>query len=99
MMDQIGKYGSSNIFGTQKNFEQHRITDLLRAKGASLGPGKRLILVGYGNFRLQHEQIHSLMEELKIAHEYRNGPHRTHDWHSGWVSEAVELLLQKSLDQ
>lgn len=25
--------------------------------------------------------------------EYRNGPERKHDWHSGWVPEAVELLF------
>ena len=29
----------------------------------------------------------------KILHEYRDGPARKHDWHSGWVAEAAELLL------
>ena len=30
MMEQVGKYGTSGIFGTQKNFEQYRPADLLR---------------------------------------------------------------------
>ena len=55
--------------------------------------GRRLILLGYGNFRAEHEQAHELMDRLKVAHEYRDGPARKHDWHSGWVKEAVELLL------
>jgi hypothetical protein len=33
------------------------------------------------------------MDRLKVAHEYRDGPARKHDWHSGWVKEAAELLL------
>jgi hypothetical protein len=32
------------------------------------------------------------MGRLKVAHEYRDGPRRKHDWHSGWVGEAVEFL-------
>jgi hypothetical protein len=92
-MDRLGKYGSSNIFGTEKNFDEYRISDLLRANVESLGPEKRLILTGYGNFRQEHEQIHMLMDELNVPHEYRDGPERKHDWHSGWVSEAVELLV------
>jgi hypothetical protein len=36
---------------------------------------------------------HDLMDRLKIAHEYRDGPSRKHDWHSGWVAEAVEFLV------
>jgi len=93
MMDRIGKYGSSNIFEVQANFEKYRVAGLLRMQGKTLGGDKRLILTGYGNFRQEHEQIHSLMDELKIPHEYRDGPQRKHDWHSGWVPEAVELLI------
>ena len=53
----------------------------------------RLILLGYGNFRDQHEQAHSLMVDLKVPHIYRDGPKRQHIWESGWLTEAVELLL------
>jgi hypothetical protein len=93
MMDQPGKYGSMPVFGTPDNFEKYRITSLLRTNAESLGPSPRLVIMGYGNFRREHEQLHSLMTELQVPHWYRDGPQRQHDWHSGWVEEAVALLL------
>jgi hypothetical protein len=54
---------------------------------------KQLVLLGYGNFRADHEKAHALLDKLKIAHEYRDGPQRKHDWNSGWVEEAAEILL------
>ena len=36
---------------------------------------------------------------VKIAHEYRDGPRRKHDWHSGWVAEAVEFLAAPRTDR
>jgi hypothetical protein len=67
---------------------------LLEANAGKLGKGPRLILLGYGNFRGEHRKAHELMDKLKVAHEYRDGPARKHDWHSGWVKEASELLLE-----
>lgn len=94
MMAQSGKYGSAPIFATPENFDKYRLTDLLRANSQLLHHSNRLILIGYGNFRDDHERMHAILTELKIPHEYRDGPQRKHDWHSGWVSEAVELLVQ-----
>jgi S-formylglutathione hydrolase FrmB len=96
MMDQIGKYGTAAIFGSQATFEPYRIADLLPAKRNALGNDSRLILTGYGNFRAEHEQAHAILRELTIPHEYRDGPHRKHDWHSGWMPEAVDLLVSNS---
>jgi S-formylglutathione hydrolase FrmB len=93
LMDRPGRYGSGDIFGTQENFEKYQITKLLEGRAGKLQKGRRLILLGYGGFRGHHEQAHALMQKLGIDHEYRDGPARKHDWHSGWVSEAVELLL------
>lgn len=95
MMTEIGKYGNGPIFGTQENFEKYRPADLLRLQAKKLKDKKRLILTGYGNFQGHHEEAHALMRELKIPLEYRDGPKRKHDWHSGWVSEAVELLIDQ----
>ena len=92
MMDGPGKYGSANIFGAPENFANYRIAELLRTKRKSLGPETRLILTGFGNFRQEHEQAHALMDEMMISHVYRDGPERKHDWHRGWLPEAVELL-------
>ena len=93
MMNRIGKYGSSAIFGTQENFARYQLSAGLRERAEALQNGKRLALLGYGGFRQDHEQTHLLLEKLRIPHEYRDGPQRKHDWHSGWVPEAVEFLL------
>jgi S-formylglutathione hydrolase FrmB len=93
MLDAPGKYGSGDIFGTPDNFERYRVSKLLADKADALQKGTRLILLGYGNFRPEHEKAHALLDKLKIGHEYRDGPARKHDWHSGWVKEAVELLV------
>ncbi|CAN5566380.1 hypothetical protein BH11PLA2_BH11PLA2_05150 [soil metagenome] len=95
MMDKPGKYGSGDIFGTAEHFESFRVSKLLEIQAEKLHKQKRLLLLGYGNSRAEHEVAHALMDKLKIAHEYRDGPARKHDWHSGWVQEAVELLLDK----
>ncbi len=95
MMDKPGKYGSGDIFGTADNFESYRVSKLLEDTAEKIQKRKRLILLGYGNFRAEHEKAHALMEKLKVAHEYRDGPARKHDWHSGWVKEAVERLVGK----
>jgi hypothetical protein len=87
-----GRYGSGDIFADKENFEKYRVTRLLEQKGGKLGPGKRLALLGYGNFREGHKTVHALLERLKIPHEYRDGPNRRHEWHSGWVEEAVKVL-------
>ena len=88
---------SGDIFGTADNFENYRVNKLLEenADKFSNEKEKRLVLLGYGNFRAEHVQSHAIMDKLKIAHEYRDGPERKHDWHSGWVNDAVELLLSQ----
>lgn len=93
LMERIGQYGTSKIFGTQETFEKYQPTSLLRAKAAKLRVDKRLVLTGYGNFREHHQNAHTLLNDLNIPHDYRDGPQRKHDWHSGWMPEAVELLL------
>jgi len=93
MMERPNQFGMGPIFATQENFEKYQISKLLQRKASELRTAGRLIHFGHGNFRDQHESAHILMEELGIAHEYRDGPKRKHDWHSGWLSEAVEMLV------
>ncbi len=94
MMDRHDRFGAGPIFGTPENFENYRVARLLEKYGEKLGKDKRLILLGAGNFKADHEKIHALMDEKKIPHVYTDGPNRKHDWHSGWVAEAVEMLLK-----
>jgi hypothetical protein len=99
MMDRPDRYGMGEIFGSQENFERYQISRLLAQSGDALGKEPRLILLGYGNFREHHEQTHALLDKREIVHVYRDGPMRKHDWHSGWVAEAVaDLLKAKSAD-
>lgn len=96
MMDAPGKYGSGPIFGDARNFEGYCIPSLLRREGTKPGPDPRLIVLGYGNFQEPTRQAHELLTELRIPHEYRNEVHREHHWNTGWVEEAVELLITPS---
>lgn len=96
MKDKPDQFGMDGIFETQKNFENYQISTLLKQRAAELRGNSRLILTGYGNFRQHHQQAHDLMVRLGIVHAYRDGPQRKHDWHSGWVDEAVRLLLETS---
>jgi hypothetical protein len=32
------------------------------------------------------------MNDLRMPHEFRDGPERPHHWTSGWLPTAVELL-------
>lgn len=93
LMDRLGLYGTSPIFATQERFDEYRLDRRLSAAAEKLRDHPRLILTGYGNFREHHQRAHQLLLDLQIPHEYRDGPQRKHDWHSGWVEEAVELLL------
>jgi enterochelin esterase-like enzyme len=95
MLEKPDRYGMGEIFGSQENFEKYRITKLLDDRAAELGKERRLILLGVGNFRAQHEKMHSLLDMKKISHVYTDAPLRKHDWHSGWVAEAVAALLEK----
>jgi enterochelin esterase-like enzyme len=93
-MQDVGRYGNAPIFATQANFAQYRITNLLNAQAAVLKRGgARLILTGYSSFRSDMQQIDGQMTSLGIPHKFRDGPHRAHTWTSGWVPEAVELLI------
>jgi S-formylglutathione hydrolase FrmB len=98
-MDRPGKYGSGDIFGDDDTFQKYRVTKLLEERAGKLGGGKRLALLGYGNFRKEHQAVHELMDRLKVPHEYRDGPERKHEWHSGWVGEAVEFLAGPKVEK
>ena len=95
MLDAPGKYGSGPIFGTAENFSEYHVSRLLRERGSELGESPRLLHVGYGNFRDEHERMETLLQELGIPHRYQDGPQRKHHWNSGWVEEAVEMLVRQ----
>lgn len=93
MLDRPGKYGSGDIFGTEDNFRDYDLSRLLSEKPEELVSEPRLYHQGYHGFRAQHEKMNALLEELGIPSVYRDGPDREHHWESGWLADAVELLL------
>jgi hypothetical protein len=95
MMERPDKYGMADIFATQENFEKYQISALLKKQCATLHRPARLMHFGYGNFREHHQSAHRLMDDLKIVHRYRDGPKRKHTWDSGWLPEAVQMLVEE----
>jgi S-formylglutathione hydrolase FrmB len=94
---QFGKFQSGPIFGSEANYAEYDLRGLLREQVGALGKEPRLILLGKGPFAEDTAATHLLLTSLSIPHAYLDGPVRKHDWHSGWVSEAVELLLASPL--
>ena len=87
------QFGMGPIFGTQENFERYQLTTLVRQAATSLGSEPRLFHLGYGNFRAHHTAFEAILGKLKVPHVYHDGPARKHTWRSGWLAEAVELVL------
>lgn len=94
MMDRQGEFNSDAVFGMPENFEGYRLKSLLKSRRTELGEDVRLVHMGYGNFRDAHEAFETLLKDLKLSHRYVDGPKREHRWESGWVPEAVGLLLR-----
>jgi S-formylglutathione hydrolase FrmB len=99
MAERPDKWNMGDIFGSRENFAKYRVSALLRQRAAMLAGPARLVHFGYGAFREHHQSAHVLMDELKIAHQYRDGPRREHSWHSGWLPEAVQMLVEEEKDK
>lgn len=93
MLEHPGPFGSSEVFPTPESFAPCAIPPLFEKQAASLRTGSRLILMGYSGFREHMQQADALLTRLGIPHEYRDGPKRDHSWYSGWLPEAVALLM------
>jgi S-formylglutathione hydrolase FrmB len=93
MTDRPNKWEMGSVFGTQENFSGYQISELLKKQAGQFHGPPKLIHFGYDIFRGDHQRAEELMNELKITRVYRDGPHRKHAWKSGWVPEAVEMLV------
>ncbi len=102
MLNEPGKYGSGDIYGTADNFASYELTKLIEkyalptSAEASQPSTPRLIHLGYGNFRTEHEKMEARLKQLNVDHLYRDGPERKHHWESGWLPEAIELVAPAS---
>jgi hypothetical protein len=82
-----------DIFGTQENFNHYCIFRLLREHGQFVGKNHRFVLLGYGLFKDDVRATHALMAQLGIPHIYSNDYWHKHAWDTGWLPQAVSLLL------
>jgi enterochelin esterase-like enzyme len=88
-------WNMQDVFATQDHFEQYRITALLKKRASLLRKEDRLILMGHGRFRDHVTRAHEFMAARGIRHEYVDGPQRAHRWDSGWLADAVRLLVNR----
>ena len=98
-MQRFDLYGAAQVFGTREHFETHRVLPAILNSPTLKALSPRLVLTGYDNFRQHHETAHRLLDEAKFPHVYRDGPKLKHVWNSGWVEEAVELLMKSDRPQ
>ncbi len=100
MMDAPGKYGSGPIFGTAENFAKYQLSTLVvdRAERLRRESSPRLIHLGFGSFRSEHARFEELLDEHRVPHNYADGPQRQHHWNTGWLPEAIELLVADRSD-
>jgi hypothetical protein len=85
----------NRIFGTISNFEDYRISELLKKNGKLLGQSARIFYYSCeGKRAAGGVEIHRFMVELGIPHQYLFEPKREHRWDSGWISGAVEFLVE-----
>ncbi len=84
------------LFGGLSNFEDYRISSLLKERGDQLGDKERLFYYNTeGKRGPGGVEIHRLMVELGIPHRYLYEKKRIHRWDSGWIPEAVSFLVEK----
>jgi len=93
-MRRPNRFGMEGIFATQENFERYQISALLETQADKIRDQRRLIHLGYDNFRDHHLAIERRMNELRVPHVFRDGPKRPHSWNSGWMPDAVRLLVE-----
>lgn len=93
-MSEPNKYRMQTVYPTAESFEPYNVLLAIERRADVLAGPARLGLFGYENFQQQNATTHQRLDELKVAHEYRDGPRREHVWESGWLPEAVEFLAR-----
>ncbi len=84
----------AQIFGSVSNFEQYRISTLLKKYGKDLGEEARIFYYNVeGKRGPGGADIHLLMVRLGVPHRYLYEPKRIHRWDTGWIPEAVRFLV------
>lgn len=92
------RYGMGEVFDTQSNFDRYCVPELLERSAVHLGSEPRLALYGFSDFRGHHQFLHFRLLHFGIAHEFKDGPKRTHRWDSGWLPDAIDFLTGQQVN-
>lgn len=83
-----------DIFGTEENFQQYAIPNLLVERAALLkGEGPRIMFLAKPKGGHAMEGIHRQLVEMAIPHVYEYTEDLEHRWDSGWVKRATERVV------
>jgi hypothetical protein len=82
-------------FGSRSNFENYRISSLIKSRGKLLGNEERLFYYNTEGIRAKGgAELHRQMVEAGFTHRYVFEKIRKHRWDSGWIPLAVEFLAE-----
>ena len=98
LFDDIYQWGSGlrEVFGTDENFRGYALPGLLLKRRAQLvGQSPRLVLMGYALVEDHTRDMHALLDQWGIPHQYDLRKWPRHTWESGWFPEAVRLLMKE----
>ncbi len=80
-------------FGTQKNYNQYYIPALIVKNAKAFRQEPRLWISGDRSvFTADMIRLHGQLEAAAIPHLWVEGATRVHNWHSGWLTGAIEGL-------
>lgn len=83
-------------FGSFKNFEKYRLSNLIKSNTSSLGMQPRIFYMNCRDTNRTEggQKLQQLFQQNNIPHKYTLGNFREHRWDSGWLSEAVAFLAE-----
>jgi hypothetical protein len=77
-------------FGNQANFDHYNIPALLATGGEAFKHQNRLWISGDQSIcTADMIQLHNELMAASIPHTWVQGATRAHNWHSGWLNNAV----------
>lgn len=88
-------YGSRHHYGSPEHAAGYIPATLVRQHASELvGGPPRLAIVGSQIFGQHTREFHALLDSLNIPHRFDNSVKFKHQWESGWVTRALEVMLR-----
>lgn len=90
-LNELSAYGALRLnFGNQENFDHYNIPSLLSSSGEAFRHQNRLWISGdQAIFTADMTRLHNELTATSILHTWAQGATREHNWHSGWLNNAL----------